>query len=194
MYVLYGLVFVAGMFTVGLYITTHAKKTQSVTKEIEIAHLLYEEEEVEPLILNDADVRCLALAIFHEARGDTFDGKTAVANVVMNRVERGVYARGDNNICGVVFNGCQFTFACTRLKHYDPGKSKNSVVRSVWDDVQDFARNAMLSYYSNGFIDITNGATYFHAPKVRPNWRKKVERVGQIGAHIFYRKDYYGRI
>lgn len=59
--------------------------------------------------------RCLAEAIYFEARGESDEGQAAVAQVVMNRVSSGLYPP---TICGVVFqnrhrrNACQFSFAC----------------------------------------------------------------------------------
>ena len=34
---------------------------------------------------------------------------------------------------------------------------------------------------------LTEGATYFHTPAVRPSWSRRFERTAQIGRHIFYR-------
>ena len=59
--------------------------------------------------------RCLAEAIYFEARGESEEGQAAVAQVVLNRVSSGLYPA---TICGVVYqnrwhyNACQFSFAC----------------------------------------------------------------------------------
>jgi hypothetical protein len=59
--------------------------------------------------------KCLADAVYFEARGEPLRGQQAVAQVVMNRVFSGYYP---NNVCGVVYQNagrylaCQFTFAC----------------------------------------------------------------------------------
>ena len=58
--------------------------------------------------------RCLADAVYFEARAEPVRGQMAVAQVVINRVFSGYYP---NNICGVVYQNahrhlrCQFTFA-----------------------------------------------------------------------------------
>src|SRR5204862_6551245 len=59
--------------------------------------------------------KCLASAIYFEARGEPVRGQIAVAQVVLNRAFSGHYP---NTVCGVVYQNshrhlaCQFTFAC----------------------------------------------------------------------------------
>ena len=71
----------------------------------------------------DATLVCLATAIYFEARGEPFVGQSAVAHVVLNRVQD---ARFPNDICSVVKQGptyawkpdfpvrnmCQFSYYC----------------------------------------------------------------------------------
>jgi len=37
------------------------------------------------------------------------------------------------------------------------------------------------------FVDITDGATHYHADYVSPSWAKTKTRTTEIGDHIFYR-------
>src|SRR5436305_42680 len=59
--------------------------------------------------------KCLANAVYFEARSEPVRGQIAVAQVVMNRAFSGYYP---NDVCGVVYQNahrhlaCQFTFAC----------------------------------------------------------------------------------
>ena len=70
--------------------------------------------------------RCLAEAIYFEARSEPEDGQAAVAQVVLNRVRSGNYPA---NVCGVVYQdrnrpfACQFSFACEgkSLRIEEPG-------------------------------------------------------------------------
>jgi spore germination cell wall hydrolase CwlJ-like protein len=61
------------------------------------------------------ELRCLAEAIYFEARGEPERGQLAVGRVIINRAESGRYP---DSICGVVYqnahkrNRCQFSFAC----------------------------------------------------------------------------------
>ena len=54
------------------------------------------------------DLRCLATAVYHESKGEPVEGQLAVAQVILNRVESGRYAK---SVCGVVRQPGQFTFA-----------------------------------------------------------------------------------
>lgn len=65
--------------------------------------------------LNARERQCLAEAIYYEARGESFAGQLAVAEVVLNRVRHRAYPE---TVCGVVYQGservtgCQFSFTC----------------------------------------------------------------------------------
>ena len=38
-------------------------------------------------------------------------------------------------------------------------------------------------------IDVTEGATFYHATNVSPRWRYTMKMTVQIGGHIFYTPD-----
>ena len=83
----------------------------------------------------DKELKCLATAIYFEARGESRQGQLAVAQVVLNRVKNPAYP---NTICGVVYqnrnhrHACQFSFACDRIpdRITEPGP---------WKEAQDLA-------------------------------------------------------
>jgi Cell Wall Hydrolase len=56
--------------------------------------------------------RCLANAIYFEARSEPVAGQIAVAQVVMNRVFSGFYP---NNVCGVIYQNANRHLACQSL-------------------------------------------------------------------------------
>ena len=68
-----------------------------------------------PVAVNSRDLRCLARAIYFEARGESTLGILAVGRVILNRVASKAYP---NSVCRVVYqndnrrNRCQFSFAC----------------------------------------------------------------------------------
>ena len=72
-----------------------------------------------PSVFSKAEQKCLANAIYFEARSESLRGQAAVAQVVLNRVRNPAYP---NSICGVVYqndnwrNRCQFSFACDGIK------------------------------------------------------------------------------
>ena len=53
------------------------------------------------------DMRCLAQAIYFEARGEPLDGQLAVGRVVVNRAESDAFP---DDYCGVVTQRAQFSF------------------------------------------------------------------------------------
>ena len=71
-------------------------------------------------------MRCLAEAIYFEARSEPEAGQAAVAQVVLNRVRSGIFP---TNVCAVVYQdrnhpfACQFSFACEgkSLRIEEPG-------------------------------------------------------------------------
>ena len=76
---------------------------------------------------NARQMRCLAEAIYFEARSEPEAGQAAVAQVVLNRVRSGIYP---TDVCGVVYQdanrpfACQFSFACEgkSLRITEPGR------------------------------------------------------------------------
>lgn len=129
--------------------------------------------------------RCLTQAIYYEAALEPTEGQEAVAQVVLNRVRDPNYA---NSICGVVFEGaerttgCQFSFTCDGSLAHPP-------VRWAWDRAQRVADRALAGYVAAR----VGTATHYHADYVRPWWAPTLNKLTQIGAHIFYRwKGVYG--
>tara|TARA_R110002073_G_scaffold325418_1_gene504426 strand:- start:59 stop:544 length:486 start_codon:yes stop_codon:yes gene_type:complete len=143
----------------------------------------------------DPQAYCLALNVYHEARNQAFAGQLAVANVVINRVND---ERFPNNVCDVVTQGptrpswkgtgelipvrnrCQFSWYCD-------GKSDTPLEKNHFNTIYSFSYK-MLN--SNVSIDITNGATHYHADYVNPSWSSSKTRTVEIEDHIFYRWEY----
>jgi len=125
--------------------------------------------------------KCLADAIYFEARGESQEGQIAVAQVVINRVKSSVYP---NTICGVVYqnedklNGCQFSFACD-------GVSEQVTDRLAWRRAEDVARRVLHGDAGAVPAEIGN-ATHYHATSVSPLWAHYMRRVDTIGHHVFY--------
>jgi len=123
---------------------------------------------------------CLATGIYFEARGESYRGQVAVAQVIMNRVADYRYP---DTICGVVYqnqsrrNACQFSFACD-------GIPDTITEPRAWAIAQEITQDVL-----NGNIYLTEVAdsTHYHATYVRPAWAGRMDRVTQIGLHLFYR-------
>lgn len=125
---------------------------------------------------------CLATGIYFEARGESYRGQVAVAQVIMNRVEHANYP---STICGVVYqnqhrrNACQFSFACD-------GKTNVNRTTEVaaWALAQEITQTVLNNEI---YLPEVADATHYHATYVRPHWARNMTRLTQIGLHIFYR-------
>ena len=116
-----------------------------------------------------ADTRCLARAVYFEARGEPIEGQLAVAQVILNRVASGRYA---DSVCGVIDQPGQFSFAHDR----STGGGND------WRVAEAIARIAI----ANRWTPIAPRAVNFHAARVTPGW-SNMAKVTQIGHHVFYR-------
>ena len=130
------------------------------------------------------DLRCLALNIYHEARSESRKGQIAVARVTLNRVESQAFP---DSVCAVVKQGgekrhqCQFSWWCD-------GKSDRPVDSRAWRRSLEIGRQAL----ANKAADPTEGALFYHADYVKPQWSKVFDRTARIGRHLFYRPSRKG--
>lgn len=122
---------------------------------------------------------CLALNIYHEARGESLDGQVAVAQVVMNRVGD---AEFPDQVCEVVRQGgerprdrCQFSWWCD-------GRGDRPEDLAAWTGSKDLARRIL----AGSLDDPTGGALWHHAEHVAPDWDMDIIRQAKIGRHVFY--------
>ncbi len=116
------------------------------------------------------DFKCLATAVYFEARGEPLEGQLAVAQVIQNRAKSGRYP---SSICGVVYQPGQFTFAHNR----SPALGSND-----WKVAQAIALIAL----TDGYRDVAPKAMAFHATRVAPKWNDR-RLVSRIGNHVFYK-------
>jgi spore germination cell wall hydrolase CwlJ-like protein len=129
--------------------------------------------------------KCLAEAIYFEARGEPVRGQMAVAQVVLNRAFSGKYP---NTVCGVVYQNahrylaCQFTFACDRIR---------DVIREpdMWERAKTIA-SEMLD--GKLWLPEVGKATHYHAHWVRPGWVREMNKMHRLGVHTFYRPRAWG--
>lgn len=120
---------------------------------------------------------CLALNIYHEARGEPRKGQLAVAMVVMNRVKD---LRFPNSVCEVIKDGgeargCQFSWWCD-------GRSDRPSDRAAWLESSILADEVLAGDVS----DPSGGALWYHADHIEPRWRMSITKGPKIGRHIFY--------
>ena len=155
---------------------------------------------------DESAIDCLTKNIYFEAKNQSIAGQLAVALVVINRVKD---KRFPETICAVIYEGptyeswktrqipdlpkesrkyyprrdrCQFSWYCD-------GKSDNPKNMKVYDSIYELV-NYIYDVQSNPeyqILDITDGATHYHADYVRPSWAKTKTKTIEIEDHIFYR-------
>ena len=138
------------------------------------------------MILETA-LMCMATNIDHEAKNQPMAGQIAVAQVVMNRVKDNRYP---DNVCDVIKQGltykngkvvlgkCQFSWYCDGKKDDVDKKSEK------W---RNSLRYASMVITNRITLDVTEGATHYHATYVRPAWARTKTKTVRINRHIFYR-------
>lgn len=126
-------------------------------------------------------LECLTKNIYYEAGTEPFEGKVAVAQVTMNRVDNGRFGK---DVCGVVYKKdnflgkvvCQFSWACTNVNNIKP------VYAGPYKESEEVAKKVLLENFR---LSTMKDALYYHADYVNPKWGKP--KIAQIGRHIFYK-------
>ena len=154
---------------------------------------------------------CLAKNIYYETRNQPTAGQFATAFVTFNRVKDHRYP---NDVCEVITQGparpswlnpkkmiplrhkCQFSWYCD-------GKSDKPKKSKAWDKAQKIARlfldprtvivvdiseldDMKLPKGAIVLIDITGGATHYHADYVQPAWASHMDSTVEIEDHKYY--------
>ena len=122
------------------------------------------------------EANCIAVAVYHEARGESLEGQLAVAKVIMNRASSGKYPA---SWCSVVKQPWQFSFVNPRTGNM-PGVDQAS---AAWRKALGVTRLAV----ANAVSSVPADCLWYHADYVAPSWGRRLTKVDKIGAHIFYR-------
>ena len=174
--------------------TNIGKKFEQSNTQLE--QRFYWKTDITPIELqsqeNKKQIMCMAKNIFFEAATESTAGKLAVAQVVVNRVNSEHFP---NSVCEVVYEGphytaengkkfpvrdrCQFSWYCDG-RGDDPRESR------LWTESQSLAKHFFL--YRDKYIDITDGATHYHANYIDdPRWARADRRTASIDQHHFFR-------
>jgi len=129
-------------------------------------------------------VKCVAEAMYFEARDQGWKGMLAVGVVIKNRM---MNPRWPSTACEVVRQGrtwngnpvrhkCQFSYYCD-------GKHERPAEPGPWTTALDLAQQILVA-------DLTivglEDATHYHTTSVRPRWSRTMDQCGKIGQHVFY--------
>lgn len=127
-------------------------------------------------------LKCLALNVYFEARGEPEAGQYAVAEVTMNRVASRHYP---NTVCGVVYQ-----------KNWDPLR-KRYVSAFSWTEFASLpapsgpqweqALKISEDVYYRRRPPQLAGVLHYHADHVAPSWSREMTLVATIGNHLFYK-------
>jgi spore germination cell wall hydrolase CwlJ-like protein len=129
----------------------------------------------EPL---DEAITCLSRTIYWETQGEDIASMEAVANVVMNRLEKPVFPK---TICEVVREGreqgaCQFSWWCD-------GRADNAEDEKSYAIAKEIARKAL----NKQLRDRTGGALYFHHGEATTSWAVEYIKTAKVGKLSFYK-------
>ena len=123
---------------------------------------------------------CLAINIYKEAGNEPFEGKVAVAQVTLNRVESKDFP---NDVCGVVYQKTRFTekVVCQFSWYCDSKHRARPIHKETYAESYEVAKRVLLEDFR---LPSLEHALYYHADYVSPNWR--LDKIVKIGTHIFY--------
>jgi spore germination cell wall hydrolase CwlJ-like protein len=156
-----------------ILLAAHDAETREAAPTLDLAALVGDVADMHNVEL-DVEMRCLASAIYYEARGESLEGQLAVAQVILNRQTS---PRWPDDICDVVYQSGQFSFT------FDGHPDVPAVKGPAWKRAEAIAIIAV----GQGWQDVTDKATFFHATYVKPGWRRVKEETRRIGGHVFYR-------
>ncbi|HDH01102.1 MAG TPA: cell wall hydrolase [Nitrospirae bacterium] len=132
------------------------------------------------------DKELFTLCLFGEARGESIDGKIAVASVIINRLKRQSWF--GKSLKEVILKPYQFS--CFLEK--DPNRK---VLEKIADEFREhLTENIALRecyWVAEGVLDewLTSNvgkATHYHTKQVDPKWDNEMKLITIIGNHEFY--------
>jgi hypothetical protein len=125
-------------------------------------------------------LECLTRNIYWEAANEPFEGKVAVAQVTLNRMQSGKFP---DSVCGVVYQKnvfyervvCQFSWYC------EGNHKVKAIHKPMWLESEEVAKKVLLEGFR---LPSLQKALYYHADYVNPGWQ--LPKIEKIGRHIFY--------
>jgi spore germination cell wall hydrolase CwlJ-like protein len=130
--------------------------------------------------VRERQLGCLAKNIYHEAGNEPFEGKAAVAQIVLNRIDSGKFPA---DVCGVIYQKnivyekviCQFSWFCSQTVMFRP------INKASYDESMEVAKKVLLEGFR---LPSLKTALFYHGDYIDPKWGKKP--IAHIGHHIFY--------
>lgn len=129
---------------------------------------------------------CLGLNIYHEARGEAYDGKAMVAIVTLNRANY-----EPRRVCKEVSRKWQFSWfngyhnaetLLDRLKHHKRVLPKDE---TAWNESYQVAKDALEGNLPSYIVNLIGSADhYFNPAKANPAWQHEMQHVATVGNHV----------
>jgi spore germination cell wall hydrolase CwlJ-like protein len=127
------------------------------------------------------DATWATMTIWQEARGESFDGMVAVAEVILRRTMKKMFS--DGTVASTVLWPYQFSGWNTK----DP----NRIPVAKLDDTDRIVTACMRAWQEalEG-SNLTKGATHYFAPAiVNPEWASRMTVTARIGRHVFLKEE-----
>lgn len=128
----------------------------------------------------DAEINCMALNIYHEARGESQAGQEAVAMVTMARRNHPSYP---SSVCGVVWQPRQFSW--THDRNTDSATDREALARAL-EIARRVQQEGIPPEYSNITAYHTTSCQSSGCNAMRNNPR--LTEAFRVGDHVFYRE------
>lgn len=152
----------AGGLVAGIALASDKPGYQHVDNNKMFSVAADQDAEVGKMILSSAEREMVERVVAAEARGESFEGQAAVAEVIYNRcMNRGQSVE-------------QVIWADKQFAHPYGG------------EISQDTKEAVAAVFDYELLSL-DGAEYFHADYVLPSWAEDMEKVCQIGGHIFYK-------
>lgn len=121
---------------------------------------------------DENETRCLAIALYNEARGEPYEGQLAVVGAVLERTQDSYF--GANTICKVIYAKGQFQ----NITRWNGITESNTLFAKMMRTAED-----TLTRSANGEVFGFPGASFFTNGRFK-NPRFKLE--GHVGKQYFY--------
>jgi spore germination cell wall hydrolase CwlJ-like protein len=137
----------------------------------------------ENIVANNNEYRCLLRAVWHESRGETFEGKLWTAKTILNRTRSEKFP---HSVCRVVYQSKQFSFTHQLPRSKQLVRPKTAIEKQTFKEVE---LASFISIWSDRLgIDFTNNSKWYHTTTSKPVWRHKLKVTKVVGNHIFYKQ------
>lgn len=124
------------------------------------------------------DLDILARTVYGEARGEPYEGKKAVAHVIINRTSFRVGDR-DHSLAASALRWLQFS----AWNEGDPNRRK--MARITLSD-RGFRTCMRAALEAIDEPDPTHGSRHYHRRGAAPRWSRGKRPVLDIGSHVFF--------